>query len=340
MTGLPELGKSQIQLAYAAAVTTTQPWPDGSPSGRPRNVLLVTAEDQLEDTVRPRAEAAGVDLNRLHVLRAIRRNSREEMFLLSSDLDILEQAIRALGDMGLILIDPVTAYMGRPSSGKFDSHRATDVRGVLSPFKDLAGRCSVAVSAITHPPKGNKTSALDSFIGSQAYIAAARIAHICVPEIEAGIANAPRKTGRMFYTQIKLNIGPRAGSLAYHIETKTVATDPLSGLPIVAPFIVWEGPVDLTSEEALGLTREVMKRKANPAAEFLLTLLQEAAAPMLAKTVYERGTSQGLSPDQLKRAKKLLGVIGFKRRGENLISPWFWSLPQHVPDDIEKEPEQ
>jgi hypothetical protein len=56
------------------------------------------------------------------------------MFLLNEDLEELERMIRHIGDVRLITIDPITAYMG----GKVDSHRATDVRGQLGPLADLA----------------------------------------------------------------------------------------------------------------------------------------------------------------------------------------------------------
>ena len=37
-------------------------------------------------------------------------------------MEILAKTIAEVGDVGLVTIDPITAYMG----GKVDSHRATD----------------------------------------------------------------------------------------------------------------------------------------------------------------------------------------------------------------------
>jgi hypothetical protein len=37
----------------------------------------------------------------------------------------------------------------------------------------------------------------------------------------------------------------------------------------------------------------------------------------------------------LRRAMKTIGAAAFKRRGDNLSSPWMWSLPEHVPADAE-----
>ena len=337
LTGDPDLGKSQIHMSYAACVTRGTPWPDGIPGSQAQQVLLVTAEDNYANTVGPRALAAGIDLTALLYLKGLVRNGQHEIFLLSSGLEALEQVLLDHENIGLVLIDPITAYMGSPTSGRFDSHRATDVRSVLGPLKDLAERHRIAISAITHPPKGAKASPLDSFIGSQAYIAAARIAHLCVPETEPGLAGAVRNTGRVFFTQVKNNLGSKVVTLAYHLDTKSVGPD-RSGEPLKpAPYVQWEGAVDITSAEALAQARAVAKTKVNPVHEFLRDIL--ASGPVLQKIVVERGAAKGISLPQLRRARKAISAVTFKRRGGNVISPWLWALPEHVPDDVEREDE-
>ena len=334
LTGDPDLGKSQIHMAYAACVTSGKAWPDGFPGAQRQRVLLVTAEDNYANTVNPRALAAGVDLNRLLYLKALVRNGKQEIFLLSSGLQELEQVLLDYDDIGLVQIDPITAYMGTPTSGRFDSYKATDVRGVLSPLKDLAERRRIAISAITHPPKGAKATPLDSFIGSQAYIAAARLGHLCVPETEPGLAGAGRNTGRVFYTQVKNNIGAKAATLAYHLQTKDLGLVDRFGEPLrPASRVEWEGVVDITSAEALAQARAVARSKVNPAQEFLRDIL--ASGPVLQKVIVERGAAKGLSLPQLRRARKAIGAVAFKRRGGNVVSPWLWALPEYVPDDVE-----
>jgi DNA polymerase bacteriophage-type len=337
LTGDPDLGKSQIHMSYAACVTGGTPWPDGFLGSQPQRVLLVTAEDNYANTVGPRAVAAGVDLSALLYLKGLVRNGKQEIFLLSAGLQELEQALLDHENIGLVLIDPITAYMGSPKSGRFDSHRATDVRSVLGPLKDLAERRRIAISAITHPPKGTKASPLDSYIGSQAYIAAARIGHLCIPETEPGLAGAVRNTGRMFFTQVKNNLGSKATTLAYHLDTKSIGFD-RSGEPLKpAPYVLWEGAVDITSAEALAQARAVAKTRVNPVHEFLRDIL--ASGPVLQKIIVERGAAKGISLPQLRRARKAIGAVTYKRRGGNVISPWLWALPEHVPEDVEREDE-
>ena len=139
---------------------------------------MVTAEDAIDTEVVPRLIAAGADLNRIHILKCIKTDKPQRQFLLAEDLAKLEHAVAEIGNVGLICLDPITAYMG----GKMDSHKATEVRSQLGPLKDFAERTNVAVSAITHPAKNAGTKAIDHFIGSQAFVAAARVGHACFEE--------------------------------------------------------------------------------------------------------------------------------------------------------------
>ena len=65
LDGDPGTGKSLIALDIAARLSRGGPLPDGSESGEPCQVLILSAEDGVEDTIRPRAESAGADLRRV-----------------------------------------------------------------------------------------------------------------------------------------------------------------------------------------------------------------------------------------------------------------------------------
>jgi putative DNA primase/helicase len=207
-TGIPGIGKSQSHCDLIARVSRGDAWPDGTLGNPSAKVIMITAEDCLDQEVVPRLVAADAALDNVHLLRRVRRvDGTERIFLLSEDIDRLEREIRNLGDVALVTIDPITAYIGR-----VDSHNATDVLAQLAPLQDLAERLNVAFSTITHPPKRSGTRGIDQFIGSQAFIAACRIGHVAVEEVVDG-----EKTGRVLFTNPKNNANVRMPTLAYRI---------------------------------------------------------------------------------------------------------------------------
>jgi DNA polymerase len=332
MAGIKGVGKSQIHCQYAGIATTGRPWPNGVPGIIPCRVIMVTAEDSTEDTLKPRLMAAYADLKLIEEFKGIRRNNRDEMFLLSEHLDILEEMIRDFGDVGLVTIDPITAYMG---GGKnFDSHRATDVRSQLSPLKKLAEKTGVCFSALTHPAKNASSRALDHFMGSAAFIHTARVGHICVPEVIDDPNGGKRETGRYLFTNAANNIAAKQPTLAYKIDVVDVGYDP-NGNIVKAPVIRWEGEVALNADEALAATRAT-KANHGTAQDFLSAIL--ANGPARVTLIVERGAERGFSRDQLHRAKRALGVKAFKPRGEK-DAPWLWALPQDVPEgtDVDED---
>src|SRR5262249_53267244 len=54
MTGLPGEGKSQVQCQYVACVTTGRDWPDGKSGIERGSAIMLTAEDNLAQIVKPR----------------------------------------------------------------------------------------------------------------------------------------------------------------------------------------------------------------------------------------------------------------------------------------------
>ncbi len=172
--GNPGLGKSFEVLDWAARISVGGVWPDGgqSPLG---TVVLLTAEDPLEQVVKPRLMSLGADPKKIFALEAVKirdeeGHQRQAFFSLQDDLPALRQAIKP--DTKLIIIDPISAYYGRG----FDSHRDADIRGILAPLCELAEQTGVAIIGITHLNKNTTGKAVYRALGSIGLIAAARTA--------------------------------------------------------------------------------------------------------------------------------------------------------------------
>ncbi len=297
LTGLPDIGKSQVHCQYVACITTGRDWPDGTANTGRGNVIMLTAEDNTAQILVPRLMAAGADLERVLILQRIRKDNKNRMFLLSEDLEELERAIVDFGEVWLTTFDPITAYMG--GGKRFDY---------------------VAFSAITHPAKNAGPRALDHYLGSQAFIAAARLGHLCVDEIGEDVSGQRQASGRALFTSPKHNVAQRRiPAIAYRIEEAAV----LPG--ITAPHIVWEETMDITADEALAAASPA-KDKNRGAVAFLGDVL--ASAPVHSKIILRRGEVHGFSEDQLRRAKDKMGVVAYK---DGMVGGWMWALPQHAP---------
>jgi putative DNA primase/helicase len=178
--GDPGLCKSQIAIYAIAAITTGLQWCDGgtAPIG---NCIILSAEDAANDTICPRLDPAGANSDRVHIIRSVSDKGVDRSFNLQNDSERLETMIEEIGDVRLIMIDPITAYLG----DKIDSHQTTDIRAVLEPLARFAEKHKVAILAITHPPKAAQHKAINSFTGSLAFAAAARIVLIAIEEADS-----------------------------------------------------------------------------------------------------------------------------------------------------------
>jgi putative DNA primase/helicase len=118
LAGHPGLGKSQLALGIAAIVTAAGEWPVDRTRAKQGSVLILSAEDDPGDTIRPRLEAAGADLTRCHIIEAAQDigadgKLRQRGFSLIDDIARLDAELRRLGDVVLVIIDPISGEVTR-----------------------------------------------------------------------------------------------------------------------------------------------------------------------------------------------------------------------------------
>jgi putative DNA primase/helicase len=320
IAGEAGLGKSQVSIAMAAAITTGGDWPCGEGRAPQGDVVILSAEDGAADTVVPRLMAAGADRHRVHLVSAVGDDDRKtrRAFDLSVDVALLERKISELDNGRLIIIDPISSYLGQ----KVDSHVNAAVRAVLEPVSEMAARLRVAIVAITHPPKGTGTTAINRFIGSIAFVAAARGAFMVTRDTDD-------ETRRLFLP-VKSNLAPVGNGLAFRLEQRIIG-DPRQS--IVASSVAWESErVTMTADQALAAADAQGsgdRTEAAEAEEFLRDLL--ACEPVAAAHVKREATAAGLSWATVRRAQKRLGIRPTRRAesGDGLggRGHWYWSLP-------------
>lgn len=312
--GDPGEGKTLLYAGdLAARFTTGRNMPDGSRGlGAPVGVVIFTAEDDPEDTLGPRFDAAGGDRSRMLVVTTVPRlneegrptgKDRQPSFY---DLDIIRQAVKRV-DAKLVIFDPFMAYL--PSEAKSISDQ--DVRGVLAPLGRLAAELGVAILPIRHLNKGNSANVLYRGGGSIGIIGAARVGHL--------VARDPKDETRHILAVSKSNLGPKPPALAYTIEANA------NNVAVIR----WQGTCDYTASDLLHVVSEYdSQSKLEQACGLLRDTL--ADTPMPETQVQALADARNISKATLRRAKKVLGVES-KKEGIGEGSEWIWRLPQ-TPD--------
>ena len=152
-----------MMMQLAALITNGKAMPDGSGDKIPGNVIYQAAEDGIEDTIKPRLEAAGADCSRIAFLE----QSDEEPILLNDAR--LAQAIEGI-KAKLLVVDPLQAYLGIDSK----IQRSSSARSVLENLAKVAERTGCAVVLIGHMNKSNRAKGIYRGLGSIDIAAVAR----------------------------------------------------------------------------------------------------------------------------------------------------------------------
>jgi hypothetical protein len=207
--GHPDEGKSLILADMAARATRGDSWPCNEGRAPIGNAIILTAEDDLDDTVIPRLMAAGADLERIYIIKMVKRAvGGSRMFSLLTDLELLERKIAEIGNIVSVGIDPLTAYFG---VGKIDAYRTTDVRGVMTPLAAVAQKQNLTIVGVLHFNKNvNVTNAMFRFSDSLAFVAAARHAFV--------VTKDPENEGRRLFLKAKNNLAADGRGLAYSVQ--------------------------------------------------------------------------------------------------------------------------
>lgn len=298
VVGDPGQSKSTLIATIAAHVSTGRAWPDGTPCP-PGSVVMASAEDDPEDTIRPRLDAAGADPTRIHLLEHVLAvDGRREHFGLHH-VDELDALLTSLGDVAMVSIDPISAY-----TGEADSHKNADVRGLLAPLSAIAAKHRVALIAVSHLNKGTSAAAIYRTTGSLGFVAAARACLL--------VATPEDQPDLRYLLTIKNNLARKDGGVAYRVRTTDADV----------PYVEWlPGSIDVTADEALAVSSPEETSATKDCAEWLACAL--ASGPQAAKKIQGEAEQYGFSPKVLRRARERLGV---QPRKADFKEGWIWEL--------------
>lgn len=302
--GQPGLGKSQISINLAAGVTTGKGLPGTSSFNNLGSVIILANEDDAARTIRPRLDAAGADISKVHIVEGIAREGAEvDMFQLDLDITDLRDRAVQIGDVKLIIIDPPSAYLGT----KVDSYKDSDVRRVLMPLSSLAQDTGAMILLIVHLNKRTDGGAQQRFSGSTAWTAAPRVGFM--------VAEDPL-TKQRFMLPVKNNIGDDRLGYQYHIAEKLIQ---YGGQTFKSSYIVWDQKTNRSVAELLSPPKPIKQDAVSFAKDFLAEELAAGARPV--DEIQAAAKAAGISWSSVLRAKSALLITS-----EKVGSRWIWTL--------------
>jgi hypothetical protein len=303
LDGDPGTGKSFVAVDLAARITAGFGMPGSAAPQSPASVLLLNAEDDARDTIRPRVVAAAGDPGRLRILAAPGLGL-ERLPRLPDDTAALEAAIRETG-AAFVVIDPLMAFLAPGVSANNDQ----SVRQALTPLADAAAATGACVLLVRHLRKANAASALYRGLGSIGIAGAVRTALV--------VSRHPDDPDIRVLAHDKSNIGPIGRSLGFRLGTRNESRQ---------AFVDWIGPMDLTADDALGTGAPMRAgvRARERAAEWLRQFLSDG--PRRAAEVVEAALAAGIAERTLNRVKATVGIKSEQKKRDG-VTEWWWRDP-------------
>lgn len=317
MAGPPGAGKTTLGIAMCATLTCGGRWPSGE-TVAPCNAVVWSGEDDPTDTLVPRLMACGADMSRIYFVDRVLSRDGKRAFDPAQDMSLLLDRITAIGDVGMVMIDPlVSAVTG-------DSHKNSEVRRSLQPLVDLAMVTRAACLGITHFNKGSAgKDPVERVVGSIAFGALARV-------VMAATKVSEEQGGGRILVRAKSNIGTDHGGFKYELRQGE-----LSGHPdITASWAEWGAAVQGEARELLDAAEVAADPEERGAREeakdFLRVLLADGPVP--AKEVKRQADENGHCWRTINTAKKDIGIVTEKIGGHFAKSTqqWVWKLPNDL----------
>lgn len=308
--GDPGTGKSTLTLDLAARITRGESVLGAAPQV-PRDVVLVTFEDGLADTVRPRIDALGGDPHRVVAFRAVALGDGDEREpTLPGDVEHLRAIIEENG-AALVIIDPLGAAIGEGT----DSHKDASVRRVTARLARLAEDTGACVLGVRHLIKGVAANALRAGGGSIAFVASARVA--MVVSLHPDDAEKPQHERRRVLACVKNNLAPYPTSRMFELCQPDGHDH---------PRIHWLGETLLSADDLNAAATASVPEERNAATERSGWLREVLASGSLdSKEIFRLGREAGYPERSLRRVAHAIGVR-FQREGTGRSHRTLWDL--------------
>ena len=272
--GDPGEGKTTLALRLAALLSKGEALPYDNAEREPVKIIYQTAEDGLEDTIKPRLEAAEADCTQIKVID-------ESEAALSMLDERIEKAIIEVGAR-VVILDPIQAYVG----ANINMNNANEVRNVMAQLGRIAEKYDCSILLVGHMNKGSGNKSSYRGLGSIDFQASARSVLIV-----GRIKDNPQVR---VMVQDKSSLAPEGEAIAFELDKENGFS--------------WLGHYDISVDDLLsGIPKE---KKSEQAENLILEYLSKGRYPQ--KELVKKAQAMGISKRVLDEAKKALNVQSVK----------------------------
>jgi AAA domain len=310
LDGDPGMGKTLLTLDMCARVTTGKAFPGDIAALGPVNAILINAEDDMEDTIKPRLRGMGADLDRVFDVRDVKSGLAGPLYF-PTDRRLLDHFLTE-NQARLVVIDPIMSFLDRRIQSSNDQH----VRRALGSLTWLARKHRCAILLVRHLNKARGGRALYRGGASIAFTASCRSVLLAGPD--------PQQPGGCVLAQVKQNLAAAQPSLLYTATTEQSET----------PLIAWRGASTLSADDLVAIVA-----KSKPpllARETARDLLEDflRPTPRTTEEIKQFAEKEALSESTLFRVKRELQI---RRQRIALAGKRvsYWLLPnQELPEEV------
>lgn len=347
--GNPDNGKSLASTGVAAICSTGGTFSGTVVSCPPSDVLMLIGEDDADDTAVPRLMSAQADLKRIHFLESVRPVKMENREVrLDMDIPAIERQLEANPNIRLMIIDPISNYLGDVSMVA-----EQEVRSILIPLKRMAEKFSIAIVIVMHLNKKADLDAISRVGGAMAFIGVARCSWLFSRNVQEDapegedVTPVERKNDSFSMLRIKNNLVSSSNSgLAYSVAVRPVL---IEGVQVNIPYVVWGSLIEGSADDVLtrggrgGQAERAPARavgrpndKMQAAIQWLENALQDGEPHVSKVLMADAKNGAGIAPDTLRGAKAALKVRDFSA---GTPKKWYWVMdPMNETGDDTNEP--
>ena len=315
-SGASSEGKSPVTLDLISRVSNGSNWPDGSINTHgPRKCLLLSAEDDMASVIIPRLRVMEANISNIYMARATVTKNLEDIekaVTLDTDLPEMRDMMRSIQGLSLVVIDPITNYLGRVKMNAED-----EVRTILMPLATIAHELNVCIAMVGHINKREKgTSPLDRVMGARAFAGVSRKVFMFGPDPDGD-------------DKFQHIMAPGRGAAIPTLKYYTEAVDrTIEGKTVKVVRVVWNGVSEATTEDAVDPVSNKDKTEIKEAAKCLRDFLKPGQKSI--EEVYQHCGEQGymLQPTgggpglNTSRLRRKAGVLTKKESKKS-----YWYIP-------------